>query len=219
MRLLVVVLERYRSAGNSLLLVLIAVALCALAVVEADRPLAGAVKRDATPALVELANALVAATFPAALILVAVLVHQHAVAGGRNVQKKSDVQYIRVALSAALAAGCAAILQPIFGRTGPNAHLADGVYGFAYFSGSMGLSSFPSVYAAGVGAIAAASWAIVPPYRPTVILLTALAVGSQVVSGSHFLGDQLAGLTIGWCAFETVKKLFERRSAVRSNAR
>jgi hypothetical protein len=211
MRQLVAMLERYRWAGRSLLLILIAVALCALAISEGDRPLAGAVNRDATPALVELANALIAMTFPAALVVVAVLVHQVNVPVGRNLRRKGDIQYALVALSAALAAGCAEILKLIFGRTGPKAYLADGVYGFAYLKGSMGLSSFPSAYAASVGAIAAALWMIVPPYRPTVIFLTALAIGCQVVSGSHFLSDQIAGLTIGWCVFETM-----RRSAVLS---
>jgi len=216
MRQVVATLKRYRSVGQPLLLIVAAAVLCALAVSGADRPLAGVVRRGATPALVDLANALISATFPVALVLVAVLAHRHAAQGNwlgrKQRQKKSEMQYALAALSTVLAAGSAAILQPVFGRTGPAAWIAHGFYGFDWFDGSMGLSTFPSMHAAGVGAIAAAAWMMVPAYRPTVALLTGLAAGCQVVNGSHFLGDQVAGVAIGWGVFEAMRRLAAGRS-------
>jgi PAP2 superfamily len=100
-----------------------------------------------------------------------------------------------------LAARCAEIPKLVFGRAGPAAFFAKGVYGFAWFKGQMALSSFPSAYAARVGVAAATLWTITPRYRSTVVLLTLLTTACQVVGRTNFLSDEIAGLAIGICVF------------------
>jgi hypothetical protein len=52
---------------------------------------------------------------------------------------------------------------------------------------------------------------MMPSYRPTLILLTFLLTGSQIVTGVDFVSDILSGLAIGISSFLVVEAIIERR--------
>ena len=84
-------------------------------------------------------------------------------------------------------------------RAGVSEYLAVGAYGFRYpgFTYNPGLSSFPSEYGAISGTITVTLCKMMPSYRPTLILLTFLLTGDQIVTGVYFVSDILSDIAIG----------------------
>ena len=161
---------------------------------------------------IKLVQIFIMVTIQASPFTMLMLVHKYALSMCRNHVLRNRI--LIIILSFILAIVSVEILKIVFGRTGPNDYLATGIHEFRYFQGSMTLSSFPSVYCAGAGAIAATYWIILPPYRLTIILLSLLGLGSQVATEAVFLSDGLAGFVVGTISFLGLKKLFHTRRAV-----
>jgi membrane-associated phospholipid phosphatase len=92
-------------------------------------------------------------------------------------------------------------LKLAFGRTWPlyvhPSFLADGVYGFNFFSDGLQYESFPSGHIASVCALVVVLWTTYPRFRP---LYAAIVVGmacALVLGNYHFLSDVIAGGFLG----------------------
>ena len=94
-------------------------------------------------------------------------------------------------------AGLAAnALKLVFGRARPRA-LDDGVWGFHFFEQGYRFASFPSGHAAIAAAVAASLCLARPAAWPVAVVLWLALAGGRVLTGSHFVGDVLAGGAIG----------------------
>jgi membrane-associated phospholipid phosphatase len=95
------------------------------------------------------------------------------------------------------AAGLAAnALKVVFGRARPRA-LDDGVWGFHFFELGYRFNSFPSGHAAIAAAVAASLCLARPGAWPLAVALWLALASGRVLTGSHFVGDVLAGGAIG----------------------
>jgi undecaprenyl-diphosphatase len=114
------------------------------------------------------------------------------------VRKKETVALWALKAAAAIAgAGLAAnVLKVIAGRARPRA-LDQGVWGFHFFELGYRFNSFPSGHAAIAAAVAASIWLARPAAWPLVALLWLALAGGRVLTGSHFVGDILAGGAVG----------------------
>jgi membrane-associated phospholipid phosphatase len=180
---------------------------CSSFILTLDKPLAQLVKSSVAPNIVQGAKMLIVITFPACAILILALVHQYAMT---ETNKRAHAnRALLLGLSIAFSVLCATILRVVLGRSGPDELFNAGTYGFHYFAGSPDLSTFPSEYGAGVGAVASSLWMIVPDFRPTVGLVAVLALASQLLVGADFLSDLVAGLVIGIMTYGGLQRLFE----------
>ena len=86
---------------------------------------------------------------------------------------------------------------PMRSRTGPNALVHDGVYGFNLFHGGRGYASFPSGHTAVTCAMITVLWIYYPKWRP-LYAMAVFGVGIGLIGANyHFLGDVLAGGFVG----------------------
>jgi membrane-associated phospholipid phosphatase len=100
-------------------------------------------------------------------------------------------------------------LKVVFGRTWPDtwiqnnpSFIHDGVYGFNFFHGGMGYTSFPSGHTTVTCAVISVLWIFYPRLR-ALWLLAVLAVAVGLVGADyHFLSDvfggAFVGVTTGW---------------------
>jgi len=56
--------------------------------------------------------------------------------------------------------------------------------------------------------VAAVLWTIAPTYRPTIVLLAIILPGSELLVGTIFVSDIIAGLTIGVLTSMVISELF-----------
>ena len=105
-------------------------------------------------------------------------------------------------LSAALAGILAHILKFAVGRWRPKGFFQDGHYGFEPFS-TIGYShaSMPSGHSAGIMATMAAVAILFPKWRIPCFAVAAFIGSTRIVLSSHYPGDVVAGLVLGYlCA-------------------
>jgi membrane-associated phospholipid phosphatase len=102
-------------------------------------------------------------------------------------------------------------LKNVFGRTWPETWIngnpsliQDGVYGFNFFHGGVGYSSFPSGHTTAICAVASVLWICYPKSRALCGIAIAAVVIGLIGADHHFLSDIVAGgflgATTGWCA-------------------
>lgn len=179
---------------------------CAFCYLEIDRPVAQLIGRYETPnwaLAVQIIDALSACGL---FVLALGLIFWHFVSGE---QKPSQNTLVSAIASAVLAIACVELLKFVFARIGPQEYLTTGAYGFRYLS-SQPSHSFPSEYGALAGSAATLLWTIVPSYRPTILLLALLLPSTQVLAGTHFASDVIAGLAIGALIFSCMREYFRR---------
>ena len=182
----------------------VAILTCALCFLEVDRPVAQYISRYGNPEWALAAQMLAGLSACGLFVLAVSLVHRHLLSGE---QKRSRDQLIVAFVSAVLAIVCVELLKFVFGRIGPDEYLTTGAYGFRYLSAQPG-HSFPSEYGALAGLAAALLWTNTSIYRPTICLLALLLPASQLLMGTHFVSDIVAGLVIGALAFICVREVF-----------
>ncbi len=115
---------------------------------------------------------------------------------------------LRALLCASVAALVAIMIKDelkfAFGRLWPEtwvndnpSWIRDGAYGFAPFHGGAGWSSFPSGHMTAVTAPAAVFWRRYPAWRALAGLPVALVALGLYGADFHFVGDMIAGTTLG----------------------
>lgn len=82
--------------------------------------------------------------------------------------------------------------------------------------------SFPKLgtkveYGALAGLAAALLWTNASIYRPTICIVALLLPAGQLLMGTHFVSDIVAGLAIGELAFSCVRKVFSSSLAGPNN--
>ncbi|HVU36514.1 MAG TPA: phosphatase PAP2 family protein [Opitutaceae bacterium] len=129
-----------------------------------------------------------------------------------------------------LLALCAAILiavatkeelKYLFGRTWPETWVAnnpswirDHVFGFTFLHGGQGWASFPSGHTTQMSAVAGVVWVAAPRWRWLGVLLVALVTLGLWAADFHFVGDILAGATLGGsCGVGTHALICRRRAS------
>jgi membrane-associated phospholipid phosphatase len=178
-----------------------------------DQPVAQYINRSETPEFALAAQIFVVLNACALFILALGLVYRHFAYGEQKVTRD---QLILALASIVLALVCVELLKFLFGRIGPEEYLATGAYGFRYLSVQPG-HSFPSEYGALSGAIAGLLWTMAPTYRPTTLLLALLLPASQLLIGTHFVSDIVAGLAIGALASSLMRELLPTSSTTPNN--
>lgn len=97
--------------------------------------------------------------------------------------------------------GAATLLRSLVGRTRPNAHVAQGVYGVRHDShwivGKYEFGSFPSGHTATVVGLAAAAWIINRRLGLAAAAYAALVSWSRIAQGSHHFSDVVAASIVG----------------------
>lgn len=176
-------LTQHNSAHWTIAVCAMAIAVglvCMVSVVAFDRTLAEMIRANSPPGFIDSAQNFVALTIPLVALTVLVPVHQYALSEFRN--RCYANQTLLLVLSVVLAALCVGALMVAFGRTGLEDYLTSGSYEFHYFEGTIGVSSFPSGYGVMMGAIAATYWLFAPSFRPTIALLSAIAIVAELAA-------------------------------------
>ncbi len=199
--------KHYRWVVQVVSIFVAAIAICSFSIRVIDRPLAEFIQRSARPDLVSAAEALNALSILVPFVLVLVLVQHYLVIGEK---KRSRNRILVLVIAAAIAILCVEIVKITFGRVSLSEYFATGAYGFRYINltRNSDLSSFPSEYGAITASIASSLWRITPSYRSTIILLTIILTGSQLIAGTNFASDMVAGIASGIIAFLAVEHLF-----------
>ena len=108
---------------------------------------------------------------------------------------------VLIAAVGLLTGGVATLLRSVVGRTRPNAHVAQGVYGVRYEShwiiGKYEFGSFPSGHTATVVGLAAAAWMINRRLGLAAAAYAALVSWSRLAQGSHHFSDVVAASIVG----------------------
>ncbi|MGC1466157.1 MAG: phosphatase PAP2 family protein [Pseudolabrys sp.] len=110
-------------------------------------------------------------------------------------------------------------LKFVFGRTWPDTWtnnnpslIHDGVFGFNFFHGGNGYTSFPSGHMTVTCAVISVLWVFYPRLRPLWLLAgVAVAVG-LVGADYHFLGDVIGGAFVGISTGWVVTSIWRRRA-------
>jgi membrane-associated phospholipid phosphatase len=103
------------------------------------------------------------------------------------------------------------VLKIIFGRARPYVWLAGDDSGFGFFRYGAKFASFPSGHTTTSVAAALAFGAVLPRWRPA-LLLAALAIAlSRIVLDVHYLSDVIAGALLGYVVAIRVLELFKKR--------
>jgi membrane-associated phospholipid phosphatase len=116
-----------------------------------------------------------------------------------------------VFLSVVVSGISADILKFVFGRYRPNMFFEKKMYGFAFFSLSNSVTSFPSGHAACVAALAFSLYLLYPRYKYIYAILALPVILSRVIIGSHFLTDVVVGSCLGILVTTYLGHLFERK--------
>jgi undecaprenyl-diphosphatase len=106
-----------------------------------------------------------------------------------------------VALIGLLTGATATVLRSVIGRTRPNAHIAQGVYGIRHDShwiiGKTEFGSFPSGHAATVVGLAAAAWMMNRRLGVAAGAYATLVSWSRIALGYHHFSDIVAATILG----------------------
>lgn len=106
-----------------------------------------------------------------------------------------------VAAVGLLTGATATALRSVIGRTRPNAHVVQGVYGVRYDShwiiGKSEFGSFPSGHAATVVGLAAAAWMLNRRFGVATGAYAALVSWSRIAQGVHHFSDIVAACILG----------------------
>jgi membrane-associated phospholipid phosphatase len=193
-----------------------ALLVCALCFLRIDQAVAQYINRSGRPEWASAAQIVMVLSACGLFILAFGLVLRHLASGEQEVSKN---ELILGFASVILALACVELLRFVFGRIGPEEYLATGAYGFQYLSlGVEPSRSFPSEYGVLAGAIAGLVWPMAPTYRPTIFVLALLLPGSQILVGTHFVSDIVAGLAIGALAPSLMRDVLPASPAA-SNSR
>jgi membrane-associated phospholipid phosphatase len=100
-----------------------------------------------------------------------------------------------------LTGATATLLRSVIGRTRPNAHVVQGVYGIRHDShwiiGRSEFGSFPSGHAATVVGLAAATWMLNRRFGIAAGAYAALVSWARIVQGAHHFSDIVAACILG----------------------
>jgi membrane-associated phospholipid phosphatase len=116
-------------------------------------------------------------------------------------------------LALALGGIVARIIKIACGRWRPS-HLAEGQFGFTFFSFNHKLNSFPSGHACDAMVAAVVNWCAWPKLRPLAAAWFVLIAAARLVALDHFPSDLAAGALIG-----LFSALFARSWLARANTR
>jgi undecaprenyl-diphosphatase len=106
-----------------------------------------------------------------------------------------------VAAVGLLTGATATVLRSVIGRTRPNAHVPQGVYGIRHDShwliGKTEFGSFPSGHAATVVGLAAAAWMMNRRFGAAAGAYATLVSWSRIAQGYHHFSDIVAAAILG----------------------
>jgi len=106
-----------------------------------------------------------------------------------------------VSTVALLTGATATVMRSLIGRTRPNAHVPQGIYGVWHNShwiiGQYQFGAFPSGHAATVVGLAAAVWVINRKWGIAAAFYAALVSWSRLAKGSHHFSDVVASAVLG----------------------
>jgi membrane-associated phospholipid phosphatase len=112
---------------------------------------------------------------------------------------------LTMALNLLVAVALKEQLKWVFGRPWPEtwidnnpSYLGDGLYAFQWFRGGEIFGSFPSGHTTAICAAASIVWIAWPAWRWLVLTVVVLVVVGLVGDNYHFVGDTIAGATLGW---------------------
>jgi membrane-associated phospholipid phosphatase len=128
--------------------------------------------------------------------------------------KRSDVaaKIFFVALTSEIAGLVSIILRAFVGRTRPNAHAPQGIYGLwhdgHWIVGKYEFSSFPSGHSAVAVGLAAAAWLFNPRWGAVAAVYAVAVMWSRIAQGSHHLSDVIASIVLAIPIAVLMKKYF-----------
>jgi membrane-associated phospholipid phosphatase len=131
------------------------------------------------------------------------------------------LQSLLVAIAANLIVTTAikSFLKGVFGRTWPESWLGnnpslirDDVYGFYPLHFAHAYGSFPSGHAAATFAVISILWLARPRWRWICAFVGGAICASLVVLNFHFVGDVIAGATLGWVTGYCMARLFRLKA-------
>lgn len=201
---------------------------CAFAVVISyvwiDRPVATLVSRYVSPR--EQLGALTKGFDPLAMAAVVVFVGLGLFALSERHLPRRLTAALLCSISLILTQAVKNQLKFAFGRTWPAtwvdnnlSFIRDGVYGFNFFHGGVGYSSFPSGHSAVACAVLSIFWIIYPKFRPFYILAMFAVTAALVGMNLHFLSDVIAGAFVGISTAWITATLWARRDLLISPER
>lgn len=135
-----------------------------------------------------------------------------------RVPSKAETAILLSSVSLIVAEAIKNQLKFVFGRTWPDTWIDsnpslihDGVFGFNFFHGGNGYTSFPSGHTTVICAVISVLWIFYPRFR-VLWLLIALAVAVGLVGADyHFLSDVFGGAFVGVSTGWAITALWQRR--------
>jgi len=117
-----------------------------------------------------------------------------------------------VALTSEIAGLASIIVRAFVGRTRPNAHAAQGIYGLwhdgHWIIGKYEFSSFPSGHSAVAAGLAAAVWLFNPRWGAVAAVYAVAVMWSRIAQESHHLSDVTASTALAIPIAVLMKKHF-----------
>jgi len=128
--------------------------------------------------------------------------------------KRPDVaaKIFFVALTSEIAGLASIIVRALVGRTRPNAHAPQGIYGVwhdgHWIIGKYEFSSFPSGHSAVAVGLAAAAWLFNPRWGAVAAVYAIAVMWSRIAQESHHLSDVTASIVLAIPIAVLMKKYF-----------
>jgi membrane-associated phospholipid phosphatase len=128
--------------------------------------------------------------------------------------KRPDVaaKIFFVALTSEIAGLASIIIRAFVGRTRPNAHVPQGIYGIwhdgHWIIGKYEFSSFPSGHSAVAVGLAAAAWLFNPRWGAVAAVYAVAVMWSRIAQESHHLSDVIASIVLSIPIAVLMKKYF-----------
>jgi membrane-associated phospholipid phosphatase len=128
--------------------------------------------------------------------------------------KRPDVaaKIFFVALTSEIAGLVSIIVRACVGRTRPNAHVPQGIYGLwhdgHWIIGKYEFSSFPSGHSAVAVGLAAAAWLFNPRWGAVAAVYAVAVMWSRIAQESHHLSDVTASIVVAIPIALLLKKYF-----------
>ena len=117
-----------------------------------------------------------------------------------------------VALTSEIAGFISIIVRAFVGRTRPNAHVPQGIYGMwhdgHWIIGKYEFSSFPSGHSAVAAGLAAAAWLFNPRWGAVAAIYAVAVMWSRIAQESHHLSDVTASIVLSIPIAMLMKKHF-----------
>jgi membrane-associated phospholipid phosphatase len=117
-----------------------------------------------------------------------------------------------VALTSEIAGLVSIVIRALVGRTRPNAHAPQGIYGMwhdgHWIVGKYDFSSFPSGHSAVAVGLAAAAWLFNPRWGAVAAVYAVAVMWSRIAQESHHLSDVIASIVLSIPIAVLMKKYF-----------